>query len=420
MILSIVIALITLSIIIFVHELFHFIIAKASSIDAPVFSIGFGPKLFSFNWQGTEFRISLIPFGGYVQLKGMEPNEIQGREDEFYSKNPFIRIAVVFGGPFANILFGFLLYLGIFSIYGVEIPDTTLIDNSINGSNLMAGDKILEIDGKEISNWVDITNNLKNDSKVLLNRGGEEKVVVVDTINIDSLIPRFTPVVGMVDKGGPAYLSGIREGSKILKINNEEISKWDDITNMISSAAGESLDILYTKNSDTILTKVVPEEQQTLVGDSVISRGFIGIIALTKRVNIPFSKALVYASEQTLNTGALLFRSIRLLITRKVSARSIAGPIGIVMLTERQMRWGLINLLFFVGLISVNLAIVNLFPIPPLDGFHIVVSIVSGIVRRKPSKDMIKVISAIGTAILIALMVFIVFNDILRIFTGNV
>lgn len=420
MILSIVIALITLSIIIFVHELFHFIIAKASSIDAPVFSIGFGPKLFSFNWQGTEFRISLIPFGGYVQLKGMEPNEIQGREDEFYSKNPFIRIAVVFGGPFANILFGFLIYLGIFSIYGVEIPDTTLIDNSINGSNLMAGDKILEIDGEEISNWVDITNNLKNDSKVLLNRGGEEKVVVVDTINIDSLIPRFTPVVGMVDKGGPAYLSGIREGSKILKINDEKIEKWDDITNMISPAAGESLDILYIKNSDTILTKVVPEEQQTLVGDSVISRGFIGIIALTKRVNIPFSKAFVYASEQTLNTGALPFRSIRLLITRKVSARSIAGPIGIVMLTERQMRWGLINLLFFVGLISVNLAIVNLFPIPPLDGFHIVVSIVSGIVRRKPSKDMIKVISAIGTAILIALMVFIVFNDILRIFTGNV
>lgn len=420
MILSIVIALITLSIIIFVHELFHFIIAKASSIDAPVFSIGFGPKLFSFNWQGTEFRISLIPFGGYVQLKGMEPNEIQGREDEFYSKNPFIRIAVVFGGPFANILFGFLLYLGIFSIYGVEIPDTTIIDNSINGSNLLAGDKILKIDGKEISNWVDITNNLKNNSKVLLNRGGEEKVVVVDTINIDSLIPRFPPVVGMVDKGGPAYLNGIREGSKILKINDEEIAKWDDITNMISPAAGESLDILYTKNSDTILTKVVPEEQQTLVGDSVISRGFIGIIALTKRVNIPFSKALVYASEQTLNTGALLFRSIRLLITRKVSARSIAGPIGIVMLTERQMRWGLINLLFFVGLISVNLAIVNLFPIPPLDGFHIVVSIVSGIVRRKPSKDMIKVISAIGTAILIALMVFIVFNDILRIFTGNV
>jgi regulator of sigma E protease len=420
MILSIVIALITLSIIIFVHELFHFIIAKASSIDAPVFSIGFGPKLFSFNWQGTEFRISLIPFGGYVQLKGMEPNEIQGREDEFYSKNPFIRIAVVFGGPFANILFGFLLYLGIFSIYGVEIPDTTLIDNSINGSNLLAGDKILKIDGKEISNWVDIINNLKNNSKVLLNRSGEEKVVVVDTINIDSLIPRFPPVVGMVDKGGPAYLNGIREGSKILKINDEEIAKWDDITNIISPAAGESLDILYTKNSDTILTKVVPEEQQTLVGDSVISRGFIGIIALTKRVNIPFSKALVYASEQTLNTGALLFRSIRLLITRKVSARSIAGPIGIVMLTERQMRWGLINLLFFVGLISVNLAIVNLFPIPPLDGFHIVVSIVSGIVRRKPSKDMIKVISAIGTAILIALMVFIVFNDILRIFTGNV
>ena len=420
MIISIIVALLALSIIIFVHELFHFIIAKASSIDTPVFSIGFGPKLFSFNWRGTEFRISLIPFGGYVQLKGMEPNEILGREDEFYSKNPFIRIAVVFGGPFANILFGFLLYLGIFSIYGIEVPDTTVIEYSVQGSNLKVGDKILEIDGKEISHWSDIINNLKNGSEVLLVRKREEKTVVVDVVNLDSLIPQFSPKVGMVDKGGPAYSSGIRKGVVILKIGDEKITKWEDITKVISPAAGDSLDILYSKNGDTILTTVIPEEQQALVGDSVITRGFIGIIAPTRRINISFSEALNYASVQTLNTGALLFRSIKLLITKKVSARSIAGPIGIVMLTERQMRWGLINLLFFVGLISVNLAIVNLIPIPPLDGFHIVVSIVSGIVRRKPSKGMIKVITAIGTAILVALMVFIVFNDILRIFTGKV
>lgn len=419
MIISIIVALLALSIIIFVHELFHFLFAKASNIDAPVFSIGFGPKLFSFKWRGTEFRISVIPFGGYVQLKGMEPNEIQGREDEFYSKNPFVRIVVVFGGPFANILFGFLLYLGIFSIYGIEVPDTTVIEYSVQGSNLKVGDKILEIDGKEVSHWSDIINNLKNGSEVLLVRKREEKTLIVDIVNLDSLIPQFSPIVGMVDKGGPAYSSGIREGVRILKIGDEKITKWEDITKVISPAAGDSLDILYSKNGDTILTTVIPEEQKILVGDSVVTRGVIGIITLTKRINLSFPESINYASGQTWNTGALLFRGLRLLINRKISARSIAGPIGIVMMTERQMRWGIINLLFFVGLISVNLAIVNLIPIPPLDGFHIVVSIVSGIVRKKPSKEMMKIISGIGTVILVALMIFIILNDILRIFSGG-
>ncbi len=419
MIVSIVIAILALSLLIFVHELFHFLIAKASSIDVPVFSIGFGPKLFSFKRRDTEFRIAAIPFGGYVQLKGMEPDDMKGGEDEFYSKNSAVRIATIFGGPFANVLFGFLICLSIFCIAGIEVPDTNIISKSLPGSNLLTGDVILEIDGKEVSQWYDVTENLKNGSEVLVLRNGKKKMVVVDTLNPDSLLPRFSPVIGMVYEDGPAYRIGLREGARVLKIDGEDIECWSDITGHIYPAIGDSLSILYYQDGDTTLATIIPEEQPVLFGDSIVNRGMVGIGPLMREVKISFSKAFSFASQRTWFTGTLVFKTISLLINRKVSARNLAGPIGIVMMTEKSLRWGVTNLLFFIALISVNLGIVNLIPIPPLDGFHIVVSIVSVIVRRKPSKEMMKIISTIGTIILLGLMVLIVFNDILRIFSGG-
>jgi len=419
MILSIFIAILALSILVFVHELFHFLIAKSSHIDTPVFSIGFGPKLFSFKWKETEFRISAILFGGYVQLKGMDPDEIKGREDEFYSKNAPIRIATIFAGPFANILFGFLLYLGIFFIYGLEVADSTTIGYSIQKSKLEVGDKIIEIDGKEINHWNEILNNLKNRSKVLLIREGKEEILLVDTIDTDSLLPYFSPIIGKVVKNGPAYQSGLRKGARILKIDGNTIEEWEDITKIISPAIGESLDLLYVHNDDTIMTTVIPEEQKTLVGDSLVSRGMIGIVASVKNIKVPFLEAFSLASQQTWFTATLIFRSISLLIHRKVPVRDVAGAVGIVVMTKKSMEMGIINLLSFVALISVNLAILNLLPVPPLDGFHIVVSIVGSVFRRKPSGKLFKIIEILGFVVLISIMLFFLLNDIIRIFGGG-
>ncbi len=419
MILSILVAILALSILVFVHELFHFLIAKSSHIDTPVFSIGFGPKLFSFKWKETEFRISAILFGGYVQLKGMDPDEIKGREDEFYSKNAPIRIATIFAGPFANILFGFLLYLGIFFIYGVDVADSTTIGYSIQKSKLEVGDKILEIDGKEMNHCNDILNNFKNRSKVLLIREEREKIILVDTIDTDSLLPYFSPIIGNVVKNGPAYQSGLRKGARILKIDGNTIEGWEDITEIISPAIGESLDLLYVHNDDTIMTTVIPEEQKTLVGDSLVSRGMIGIVASVKNIKVPFLEAFFLASQQTWFTATWIFRSISLLIHRKVPVRDVAGAVGIVVMTKKSMEMGIINLLSFVALISVNLAILNLLPVPPLDGFHIVVSIVGSIFRRKPSGKLFKIIEILGFVILISIMLFFLLNDIIRIFGGG-
>lgn len=419
MIVSILVAILGLSILIFVHELSHFLIAKASSIDAPVFSIGFGPKLFSFKWKGTDFRISAIPFGGYVQLKGMDPDEIKGEEGEFYSRNALLRIATIFGGPFANILLGFLVYLGILAVSGIEVPDTTIIGHSVQGSYLYTGDRIFEIDGKKISHWMDITDNLKEGSEVLLLRDGEEKVIIPDMVSLDSLVPQYLPVAGRVYKEGVAYSAGLREGAYILKIAGKEIADWEDIMGYIYPAIGETLDILYSQGSDTFQTTIVPEEAAMLSGDSIVKIGMIGIASPTKGIKIPFTEAISFASQQTLGTATLIFRSISLIIHRKVSARDLAGPVGIVMMTKKSMVGGIINLLAFFALLSINLAVVNLIPIPPLDGFHILVSAIGGIFRKKPTGKMLKIIEMVGFILIVSLMIMLLSNDILRIFRGG-
>ncbi len=416
---SIIVAIIALSILIFVHELFHFLIAKSSSIDTPIFSIGFGPKLASFKLRGTDFRISAIPFGGYVELKGMEPEEIKGEEDEFYSKNAAIRAGVVFAGPFGNILFGFLIYLFVLSLSGIDVPSTTMVSKSIEESNLLYGDKILQIDSKEVSNWHDITVNLKGGSKALILRDGAKKKIIVDSLNKDSLSPLYPPIIGKVIRNSPAYKSGLREGARILEIGGKKIENWNNITTMIAPSASETLDIVYLKIEDTIKTTIIPEEQKVLEGDSVVKKGMIGILSPAKRVKIPFSESSSLACKETWGTSTQIFKVFSLLAHRKVSARNLAGPVGIVMLTQKSMEWGIINLLLFVAFISINLAIVNLIPIPPLDGFHIIVSIASSIIRTKPSKKMLQIVQLIGTIIILSLMIFLVFNDVLRIFRGG-
>lgn len=419
MIVSIILAIVALSVLIFVHELFHFLVARISSISAPIFSIGFGPKLFSFEWKGTEFRISAIPFGGYVNMKGMEPDDIKGEEDEFYSKNRAIQSAVVFAGPFANFLLGFLIYFGTFWTVGIEVPDSTILGKNMPGSKLKAGDEIVQIEGKQIDNWYDITDNIEKGSRITLLRDGIEREIILDSIISDSLVPQFPPVAGEVDREGPAYNAGIRKGARIVRISGNDIEKWEDITEYISPALGETLELTYYYEGDTTTVSVVPEESKNIQGDSLVGRGIVGIVAPTKRIEVPPGRALRLGWQQTYYTGSMIFRVLSMLFRRKVSARNLAGPIGIVMVTRKFLGMGFVDFLFFFALISVNLGIVNLFPVPPLDGFHIVISIVTSIVRQKPSKKMLKVITAIGTFILFALMILVIINDIVRIFSGG-
>jgi regulator of sigma E protease len=420
MFLGIIAAIIALSVMVFVHEFFHLIVAKWAKMSAPVFSIGLGPKLFSFLKLGeTEFRISAIPFGGYVEIKGMDPEQMKGEEDEFYSKNVLQKTAVVFAGPFANFSLGFLIFLSVLLFHGIDVLPTTTINKANMASNLFPKDRILEIDGKKVNNWYEITKKIQKGSKILLSRNEKETEVVVDSIIIDSLIPFITPVVGNVTKNFPADKAGMKKNDRIIKIQDKTINSWEDITNTIHPAAEETLTITYLSNGDTIETNIVPEMQKTIEGDSIKSIGMIGIETPSTKMRVGMVQAFSFAWKQSCNTALLIYRTFSWLFQRKVSPTEVAGPVGIVMITKKTMDRGFIALLMFVGLITINLAIVNLIPIPPLDGFHIVMSLATFTSRKPPSKTLLKIVQTIGTIILFSLMALIIFNDVIKGIQGK-
>ncbi len=420
MFLGIIVALIALSVMIFVHEFFHLIVAKWSKMSAPVFSIGLGPKLFSFyKWGETEFRISAIPFGGYVEIKGMDPEQMKGEVDEFYAGNVLQKTAVVSAGSFGNFALGFLIFLFVLLFNGVKVTSTTTIKEANTASNLLPNDKILKIDGKEISNWYEITEIIKNNSKILLERDGKETEVVVDSLINDSLIPFIPPVIGSVIKDLPADKEGIKKDDRIIKIQDKTINSWEDITAAIHPAAEETLSIVYLSNEDTIKTNIVPDKQKTIEGDSLVNIGMIGIEAPSTKIRIGGNKAFLFAWQQSCKTASLIFNSIAWLFQKKVSPKELAGPVGIVMITKKRLDRGIISLLMFIGLITINLAVVNLIPIPPLDGFYIIVSVATFNTRKPPSKTLLKIVQTIGTIVLFSLMALTIFHDVIKGIQGK-
>ncbi len=420
MFLGIIVALIALSVMVFVHEFFHLIVAKWSKMSAPVFSIGLGPKLFSFfKWGETEFRISAIPFGGYVEIKGMDPEQMKGEEDEFYSKNVLQKTAVVFAGPFSNFSLGFLIFLFVFLFNGIEVPTTTTINTANASSKLLPKDKIFEIDGKKVNNWYEITERIKKGSRILLSRNDKETEIVVDSLFDDSLVPFVPPVIGNVIKNLPADKAGMKKEDRIIQIQDKNIYSWEDITTAIHPAAEETLTVVYLSRGDTIETNIVPDKQKTIEGDSIINVGMIGIEAPTSKMKIGGIQAFSFAWQQSYKTATLIFNSFNWLFQRKVSPTEISGPVGIVMVTKKFVDRGFISLLMFVGLITINLAIINLIPIPPLDGFHIIMSLATFTSRKPPSKTLLKIVQTIGTIILLSLMALVIFNDVIKWIQGK-
>jgi len=419
LIISIIIAVIFLGILVFLHEYAHFIIAKKSGIKVPIFSIGFGPPIYKKQVGETEYRICAIPFGGYVKLSGMEPNELKGEDYEFYSKKPLIRILVLIGGPFANIFTGFLIYLFVIWFAGIDTPRTTMVEPT-SKSVFEKGDKILELNNETIKDWFDIEKYTQDSNTVVIKRGTERKKLRVSKSVMDSLLPLFPPVIGGVEKEGPAYKLGLNKGDTILSINGRNIQYWEDMRSIISSSPGESLIITYKSRGEIKKGVIIPTKTKMMQGDSIITIGIIGVLTPFKSKRISLPSSLKFASLQFIDTSTKIFRVFGLLARRKVSPRELGGPLSIVYLTKKSLNWGWKNLFFFLAYITINLGIINLIPIPPLDGSHALLGLIEMITRKKPNQKWLNSLEAIGFFILIFIMLYVTMNDILRFLFHNV
>ncbi len=349
---SLIAVILVLGILIFFHELGHFLVAKLLKIGVKTFSLGFGPKLFSFRWKETEYRLSLALLGGYVQLVGEKPEDEISSENEPYSfslRPPWQRMAVVIAGPIFNLILAWIIFFGI------------LITNG--------------------------------------------QVAIL-------------PKVGDVIPDSPAQVAGIKKGDLIVEINSKPIKYWSDLVTQIKNSKGEKL-LFVIKREDKLLSisiKPKIEKTKNIFGEEILTPR-VGIVASQEFVYIKLGlfDSIKISFLQTWNMIKLTVQGIIKIIERIIPLEAIGGPIMIVQLVSQQAKQGFLDVLVLTALISINLGLINLLPIPVLDGGHILFYSVE-MVTKKPLDPKLRDLSIkIGIAILILLMALAVYNDIYRI-----
>ena len=347
---SILIALLVLSVLIFFHELGHFTVARLLGVQVDVFSIGFGKRLWTRKIGKTEWSLSAIPLGGYVKMKGQDdtdPTKKSYDHDSYNAKKPWERIVILLAGPFANFLLAFLLYLAI------------------------------------------------------ANLG----------------VPKLLPEVGKVGQNTPAYSAGIKKGDKIVQINAMPIKYWEEIGKEINHGSGD-INLLVDRNGTKVQLKLTPKtiEDKNLFGEP-IKRRIIGISPSGVRVVVHYGliDGVNYAWDETKKASLLIVESVQKLITGVVSTDKLGGIITIVDITAQASHAGLVALFFFTALISVNLGVLNLLPIPALDGGHIMFNLYEILRGKEPSEQAIYYLTISGWVILGSLMVLGLYNDLHRL-----
>jgi len=344
------VSLLVLSALIFFHELGHYMAARFVGVSVEVFSIGFGKKLFSFHKWNTQWSISAIPLGGYVQMKGQndsDPTQTSDDSDSYTTKTPMQRIFILLAGPMANFVLAFVLY------FFIALGSPSIL----------------------------------------------------------------SPVIGQVVKDSPAFVAGLESNDTIRSINGIEVTTWKDMAKIISSAEG-SLNLEIERAGFIEFKTLTPKITETTnMFNEVVQRKMIGIgsAGVTHELELSPLETLSYATEQTIFASTMIFTGLQKLLVGDVPASEMGGVISIVKLTSDATDAGWMSVLFFAALISVNLGVLNLLPIPALDGGHIMFNLYEFIFRREASEQIIIKLTIAGWVVLFSLMGLGLFNDINRL-----
>jgi regulator of sigma E protease len=430
----VVIGIVALGVVVFLHELGHFIVAKLRGIRVEVFSIGFPPKIWGFKKGGTEYRISLIFVGGYVKLAGMEFEEgVDPRsvKDGYYRSSIASRLAVCASGPLMNLLSAFLIYCAIY-LHGFPSPVSlagTVIGNVIENSpaeraGLKPGDRVLQINGAPIERWEEVTKSIVYSTlpavEVTFERGGRRlsKRIVPERdeklrLKRIGILPRDLISVDVV-KGSAAEAAGVMDGDFIVGAEGEKIYSWEQLTKIIKSHDGTPVALELLREGKPVAVTAVPLRNPELgypaigiklrLDVSMDDLAANGLVVYLHRN--PFSQVAGNVRE--------MYLTLKGLVSRALSPRGLAGPIAIVEIMSYSARAGLLQFLYVIAFISVNLAVLNLMPIPVLDGGHMLIALIEGARRRPLSVKAMTVVQNIFITIFIALMLFISANDIMR------
>jgi regulator of sigma E protease len=445
-------AAVVLGVLIFVHELGHFITAKLVDIEVPRFSIGFGPRILGFKRGETEYVISALPLGGYVKMAGMEEMEnIEGPDPnrpadatavrkpgprDFESKPLWARMLVISAGVIMNILFAFVAFAAIGVIWGVpKVPDP-VIGNIIEeylpegATALTAVPRLARVNavGRDtIENFEELRLTLTTA------RSGQTEIRFADAppVTIDvpandsarlSLIASFDPVqdappvLGRVTEGEPADRAGLRAGDRIVGARGEPVDSWQEFAAAIESSVDGPLQLQVNRGGSTLDVSVDPEVRELPNGVRVARIGVSSPAGplIEPRVKLGVGPAVAWGVTETWRWVGLTFDFLGGMLSGRISPRQMGGPVMITQISGEAARLGMERFLNFMALLSVNLAVLNLLPIPVLDGGHLVFLLIEA-VRRKPVSIEARIRwTKVGFVLIIMLMVFALGNDLVR------
>ena len=344
--------IIVLGVLIFVHELGHFLVARLFGVGIEKFSLGFGPRIVGKTVGITDYRISAIPLGGYVKMVGEEPDADIDPADipiSFTHKHVFKRIMIVAAGPLSNLLLAVIIFFGIYQILGVTI---------------------------------------------------------------------LKPAVGEIIENSPADTGGLKKDDLIVAIDGRKVSTWGDMSDIITASNGKTLAISVLRDNATRVLSVTPKPKTFKnIFSEDIDRYVIGI----RSSGESFSKDLsVFQSfsesiQQTYTITVLTIKGIVKLLQGRISPKTLAGPIMIAQMAGEQAKEGATNLVFFIALISINLAIINILPIPVLDGGHLLFFFIEAAIGHPVSIRVREIAQQAGIAVLLLLMIYVFYNDIERL-----
>jgi len=444
---SLLFLIVTLAILVVVHEFGHFWVARRCGVKVLKFSVGFGKPLWSrLAKDGTEYIVAAIPLGGYVKMLDEREGEVASDELDkaFNRKSLRARVAIVAAGPIANLLFAILAYWLIF-VLGVPGIRPVIADVDVNSpaavAQFVSGDEILSVNGRDTATWSSVYRSLSRiaetggKTEFIVNSGGTElsRTLILDKINISSspsisllqkigLTPirmGLKPIIGSVASGQGADKAGIKSGDLILSVEGESIKDWMHLVTIVQANANKPLEVILERNAqvETIVLTPIPDANNIgKIGVGVDSSKTIINTDMQAVERYGVISAIGKACYETWSFSAATLNSIGGMLTGTVSSKNIGGPITIAQYAGKSADRGLISFLSFLAMISISLGLLNLLPIPILDGGHLALYLIEWIRGNPLSEQTQFQIQKVGMALLLILMFLAFFNDLTRLF----
>jgi len=425
-----------IGVLITIHEFGHFAVARILGAPVEVFSIGFGKRLWGFERGGTDYRISLVPLGGYVRILGLGPDEsdvVSGDTPTAELLPRWKRALILLAGPVTNILAA-VIFVALALTMGVETPvyleEPPVVgwvgpDSPAAAADVRLGDIIRAVDGEPVEMWRDLEVALltagKGNVELTVERNGRAVSVPVD-LNAESLYgfgvsgiePRLEAVVQPAPGASPAAEAGVEAGDLIVAVNGQPVDQYYDLPRLIVPLPATEITIDVLRNGQPLRFTMVTRDEG---GQGKIGVGPVVPTAIQKLALLP---AVAAAAQECERMTYQTFRVIGRLFTGKESLRQVSGPVGIAQISGQAARSGVQSLIMLLGIISLQLGIFNLLPIPILDGGHLTIIAFESIVRRDLPIKVKERVLEVGFYLLILLMVVVLFNDIVRLLPESV